>query len=143
LTKRAQRDRDHWERQLWHLRNQSFACQADAEAEQQRQLKTLPVWLRVASTLSSLPHYARKGRPSKDRPPDREIWHVQAQVSRDEEELERAAHRQARFLVATNVLEATALPDQQVIDRYKAQSGVEVDCTQMTSFVGRGMPISR
>ncbi len=42
LAQRAQRDRDHWERQLWHLGNQAFACQADAEAAQQRQFKTLP-----------------------------------------------------------------------------------------------------
>jgi transposase len=125
LTKRAQRDREHWERQLWHLGNQTFACQADAQAEQQRQLKTLPVWLRVASTVRPQPHYVGKGRPAKDRPPDRQTWQVQAQVSIDEEQLEREAQRQARFLVATNVLDATALRDEQVIGTYKAQSGVE------------------
>jgi transposase len=125
VTKRAQRDRDHWERQLWHLGNQPFACQADAEAEQQRQLKPLPVWLRVASTVSRQPHYAHKGRPTKDQPPDYETWQVQATVTIDEEPLEHEAQRQARFLVATNVLDPTDLPDEQVISTYKAQSGVE------------------
>ncbi len=125
MTTRAQRDREQWARQLWHLGHQAFACQADAEAAAQRQLKMLPVWLRVASTVSSQPHYAGKGRPAKGQLPDREIWHVQAQVTLDLEQLERAAQRQARFLVATNVLDPAEVPDAQVIDTYKAQSGVE------------------
>ncbi len=125
VATRAQRDRAQWERQLWHLGNQAFACQADAEAAAQRQLKTLPVWLRMASTVKRQPHYTSKGRPSTNQPPDRETWHVQAQVSVDEEQLEREAQRQARFLVATNVLDPAELPDERAIALYKAQSGVE------------------
>jgi transposase len=125
LAKRVQRDREQWERQLWHLENQAFACQADADAALQRQLKTLPVWLRVASTVSPRPHYAGKGCPPKGQFPTRETWHVQAQVTIDHEQLEREAQRQARFLVATNVLDPAELPDEQVISTYKAQSGVE------------------
>jgi transposase len=125
LAKRAQQDREQWQRLLWHLGNQAFACQADAEAVVQRQLKTLPVWVRVAWTVSSRPHYAGKGRPSNGQPPERETWHVQAQVAVDDQQLERAAQRQARFLVATNLLEPSALPDDQVIATYKAQAGVE------------------
>jgi transposase len=125
LAQRAQRDQEQWERQLWHLGNQAFACQADAEAALQRQLKTLPVWLRVASTVSPRPHYAGKGRPPKDQPPDRETWHVQAHVTVEHDRLEREAQRQARFLVATNVLDPAELPDEQVMGTYKAQSGVE------------------
>ena len=125
LAQRAQRDREQWERQLWHLGNQAFACQADAEAAAQRQLKTLPIWLRVASTVKSHPHYAGKGRPSKHQLPDRQTWQVQAQVTVDNEQVEREAQRQARFVVATNVLDSTEWPDERTIAVYKAQSGVE------------------
>jgi transposase len=125
LARRAQRDREQWGRQLWHLGNQAFACQADAQAALQRQLKTLPVWLRVAQTVSRRPHYAGKGRPLKGQPPDRETWHVQAGVTVDDDQLEREAQRQARFLVATNILDPAELPAEQVISTYKAQSGVE------------------
>lgn len=125
LAQRARRERDHWERQLWHLGNQAFACQADAEAAAARQLKTVPAWLRVTQSVSRRPHYAGKGRPPKGQLPDRETWHVQAQVSLDEGQLEHEAQRQARFLVATNVLDPGAVPDEQVIGTYKAQSGVE------------------
>jgi transposase len=125
MTKRAQQDQAHWARQLWHLGNQAFACQADAEAEVQRWLKTLLRWLRVECQITRRAHYAGQGRPAKGTAPTRESWHVQATVRLDAEQLERAAHRRARFLVATNVLDSTDLPDEQAIGTYKAQSGVE------------------
>jgi transposase len=125
VRRRAQRDLEHWERQLWHLGNQAFACQVDAEAAAQRQLKTLPGWLRIEHTVSNHLHYVGKGRPHQGQLPDRETWHVQAHVTVDNEHLEREAQRQARFLVATNVLDPAALSDAQVIRTYKAQSGVE------------------
>jgi transposase len=125
VRRRAQQDQEHWERQLWHFGNQEFACQADAQAAQERQLKSLPIWLRVASTVTSRPHYVGKGRPPQDTPPTRQTWQVQAKVTLDEAQLEREAHRRARFIVATNVLDPTDLPDEQAIGVYKAQSGVE------------------
>jgi transposase len=125
LMQRAQQDQERWERDLWHLGNQAFACQADAEAEAQRRLKTLPSWLHVAHQILPRKHYASKGRPAKAAAPTRQSWHVQATVQLDAEQLEREAQRRARFLVATNVLESTDLSDEQVISTYKAQSGVE------------------
>jgi transposase len=125
LTHRAQRDRDHWERQRWHLGTHAFACQAEAEAAAQRQRKTVPVWLRVAQRVSRRPHSAGTGRPPTGQLPNRETWQVQAQVTGDNEQLEREVQRQARFLVATTVLDPLEVPDEQVIGTSKAQSGVE------------------
>jgi len=125
VTKRAQQDREQWERQLWHLGNQEFACQADAEIELQRRLKTLPTWLRVQSRVSVRAHYAGKGRPAKGTQPIRESWQAQATVTLDEQQLMREAQRRARFIVATNVLDPSDLADEEAIGVYKAQSGVE------------------
>jgi len=125
MRKRAQQDQQQWERQLWHWGNQEFACQADAHAERERRLKTLPSWLQMGSTVSVRPHYADRGRPAKDALPSREGWHVEAAVTLDEQQLEREAQRRARFIVATNVLDSGDLTDEQAIGVYKAQSGVE------------------
>ena len=125
LARRAQQDQERWERQLWHLRQQEFACQADAEAELERQLKTLPIWLRVTSQLRVRSHYPGKGRPAKQIPPLRQTWHVAATVTRDDEQWEREVERRARFIVATNVLEPQDLSDEETIRTYKAQSTVE------------------
>jgi len=96
-----------------YLVDQEFACEADAQAELHRRLKTLPVWLQVQSQITPRAHYASKGRPAKGEHPAREGWHVEARVTRDAEQL------------APNVLDAGDLPDEGAIGVYKAQSGVE------------------
>jgi hypothetical protein len=48
----------------------------------------------------------------------------------------------AAFIVSTNLLDAVAWPDEAVIALYREQTMAEMDCTQMTSFVGRGTLIS-
>jgi hypothetical protein len=87
--------------------------------------------------------YAARGRPRKDAAPRPQGWQIQATLTRDPVALEREALRRAAFLVATNLLDTDAWPDEAVIALYREQTVVEMDCTQMTSFAGRGLPISR
>jgi hypothetical protein len=47
---------------LWHLSNQRFACQADAEAALKRELKGLPCWLEVQSEFVSSEHHTGNRR---------------------------------------------------------------------------------
>jgi transposase len=125
LTRRAQRDREQWERALRHLGTREFACQADAEHEVARLRTPLPVWLHVQSQIRVQAHYGGKGRPAKGTAPQRESWQVQATVAVDEQQLLQEAWWRARFIVATNILDAHQLSDEEVIDAYKAQSQVE------------------
>jgi transposase len=125
LNRRAKQDQEQWERQLWHLAHQEFACQPDAEAELERQVKTLPVWLRVSSQVHVRSHYGGKGRPAKQAAPRRQSWQMEATLTRDEEQWEQEVERRARFIVATNILDAQVLSDEEVIRIYKAQSQVE------------------
>ena len=53
------------------------------------------------------------------------VWQVEASVTLDAAALERAARRQACFLVATNVLDPDVLPDQELIQTYQEQHSVE------------------
>jgi transposase len=125
LRQRAEQDREQWERQLWHLGHQEFACEADAHAELARRLKRLPTWLHVGRSVSMRAHYGGRGRPAKDAQPTREGWQVATTVTLDEQRLEREAQRRARFIVATNLLDPLDLSHEAAIDVYKAQSGVE------------------
>jgi transposase len=125
LNRRATQDQEQWERQLWHLSHQAFACQADAEAELERQLKTLPSWLQVTHQVRVRSHYGGKGRPAKQAAPRRQSWQIEATLTRDEEQWEQEVERRARFIVATNILDAHDLSDEEVIRIYKAQSRVE------------------
>jgi transposase len=114
-----------WEKQLWHLGNQRFACEPDAHAALVHQLKQRPEWLSVQAHLVPHPKQNRPGRRRQGTPPDRTEWQIQATVTVAAEAVTRAVQRKASFLVATNVLAANQLSDQELIRTYKAQHSVE------------------
>jgi transposase len=124
LARKAEQTRTQWEKTLWHLSAQRFACEPDAQKALQ-QLKSCPDWLQVHTQLRAHPTHDRPGRPRKDAAPDGHRWQVEATVALDAAALERAALRQACFLVATNVLDPEELPDQELIQTYKEQHSVE------------------
>jgi len=97
--------RAQWETALWHLGNQRFACEPDAQAALVPQLKKRPEWLAVQARLICQPKQSRPGRPRKGTTPDRAEWQVEATVTVDAQAVTRAVQRQASFLVATNMLD--------------------------------------
>jgi len=126
-TVRRQVDKtwEQWEKALWHLGNQRFACAPDAQAALEKQLKKRPAWLRVQAQVVEHPKHGQPGRPRTGAPPDRTEWHIQATLAVDEAAVAQAVRRQASFLVATNVLDPTQLSDQELIQTYQDQHSVE------------------
>jgi transposase len=125
LERQVDTTREQWEKTLWHLSNQRFACVPDARAALAKQLKTRPAWLQVESALVMQPKHRRPGRPRKDAPPDHVEWQILTTLSVDAAAVAREARRKAAFLVATNVLDPTQLSDQELIRIYKEQHSVE------------------
>jgi transposase len=89
-----------------------------------RELKGLPVWLEVQSTFVSAEHHIGRGRPRKDATASWQ-WHIQATVTVKQPQVEQEARRKACFIVATNVLDASILSDQELVTTYKEQGSVE------------------
>jgi transposase len=125
LQRQAEREQAKWEKRWWHLSHRAFACAPDAQAALEQERQRLPPWLLVQTTVVVIPKYRRVGRPRQDAQPLEQEWHIQAQLQLDADALEREARRKAAYLLATNVLEATALSDLELIQTYKAQSAVE------------------
>jgi transposase len=125
LQRQVETTRAQWEKALWHLGNQRFACEPDAQAALAHQLKRRPQWLTVQAHLVPHPKQNRPGRPRQGTPPDRTEWQIQATVTVDALAVTRAVQRKASFLVATNVLAAHQLADQELIRTYKEQHSVE------------------
>jgi transposase len=125
LERQIQQAQQTWEKQLWHLGNQRFACEPDAQAALAHQLKQRPEWLTVQAHLVPHSKQRRPGRPRQGTPPDRIEWQIQATVSVAAEGVTRAVQRKASFLVATNVLDTSQLSDQELIQTYKDQGSVE------------------
>ena len=125
FARQVGRMRGQWEKTLWHLGNQRFACEPDAQAALTQRLKKCPTWLRIDSRLVAHPKQNRPGRPRMDRTPERIEWQIEATVTVNEAALEWEVHRQAAFLVATNVLDPQQLTDQELIRTYQEQHSVE------------------
>ena len=125
VRRQAQRDQQTWEKRLWHLGNQTFACQPDADAALATAWQRLPPSFVVMSVVTSQVGYAARGRPRTGATPTTQGWRIQATLTRDPVALEREALRRAAFLVGTNLLDTAAWPDEAIIAVYREQSVVE------------------
>jgi len=114
-----------WEQKCWHLSNRRFACEADAQAAMEHELKAKPAWLDIHRELLAHPRYVGKGRPRKEARPVSSEWQIVATVSVKQEQVAQEAFRTACWIVGTNVLEPTVLSEEQLIATYKGQDGTE------------------
>jgi len=125
LARQAEKTRQAWQQQLWHLGNRRFACEADARAALTQQLKKRPDWLEVHSRIVAHPKYRRRGRPQREATPDHQEWQIEATATLNDATLTHAVRRKASYLVATNVLDPGQLGDLELIHTYKEQGSVE------------------
>ena len=125
LHKKASKEQAAWEKRLWHLGAQSFACEVDAEVAWKKAISQLPVWLQAERTMESFSHYGKAGRPGADAEPIRTTWKIVPTLHIDQQALEQAADQQARFLIATNELSPDQLSDEALLAVYKGQGSVE------------------
>jgi transposase len=125
VQRQESRAQTTWEQKCWHLSNRRFACEADARAAVERELKGKPGWLEVHSDLVAHPQYVGKGRPRKDASPTSHQWQVATTVTVNQGQVEQEALRKACWIVGTNVLDAAILSDQHLVTTYKEQGGVE------------------
>jgi transposase len=125
MEKKVKKAQEQWEKKLWHLSKQEFACQSDAQTAWKQAIKGKPSFVVMACTSREEGHYQQKGRPKKDAPPTSTSWHVVPTLSVDQQEVEAQIKKQASFIVATNVLDEQKLSHQQVYLTYKEQGGVE------------------
>jgi len=125
LQRQVSRAEASWERTCWHLGTRRFACEADARAALERELKGLPTWLEIHSDVVAHPRHAGKGRPRKEASPLTYQWQIVATVTVNQPRVDEEALRKACFIVGTNELESEALSDHELVTTYKEQGGVE------------------
>ena len=125
LQRQVSRAQTSWERKCWHLGTRRFACEADARAALERELKGKPTWVEIHSDFVAHPRHAGKGRPRKDASPATHQWQIVATVTINQPRVDEEALRKACFIVGTNELQSEALSDQELVTTYKDQGGVE------------------
>ena len=125
LQRQVSKAQASWEQKCWHLGNRRFACEADARATLERELKGLPAWLEVQSEVVPHARHAGKGRPRKDASPATQQWQIVATVTVNQPQVEKEALRKACYIVGTNEFDTTVLSDTALVTTYKEQGGVE------------------
>jgi transposase len=125
MEKKAKKTQELWKKRLWHLSNQEFACENDAQQAWKLAMKGKPSFLVATFTLQEQGHYRQKGRPKKETMPDQTVWQLVPTLTVDKPEVEALTRKQASFLVATNILDEQSLSHEQVFLTYKEQGGVE------------------
>src|SRR5262245_54138566 len=123
LARQVAVQQEAWQRTLWHLGNRDFACAPDAQAALTRALQDLPDWLQVEGQMVAQPRTTGKGRPRKGGLLGHLVWRVETHLTVAADAVEREALRRACFLVATNVLDAVALPNETLIRSYSLDQG--------------------
>ncbi len=125
LQRQVSRAQASWERMCWHLGTRRYACEADARAALERELKGKPTWVEVQHEVVAHPRHAGKGRPRKEASPATHQWQIVATVTINKPRVDEEALRKACFIVGTNELQSEALSDQELVTTYKEQGGVE------------------
>ncbi len=125
MQRQVSRAQASWERKCWHFSKRRFACEADARAALERELKGKPTWVEVHSDLVAHPRHAGKGRPRKEARPMTYQWQIVGTVTINQQQVDEEVSRKACFIVGTNELDNQVLSDQELVTTYKDQGGVE------------------
>jgi transposase len=113
------------QKELWHLCNKGFACEADAVKAVKEFGKKLK-YHTVDYSVECRNHYSQKGRPTSKSKPTGSSWYIFGELKENSKAVKDMTQRKGMFIIATNELETTRLTDEQLISVYKAQ-GISVE----------------
>ena len=104
---------------MWHLSNNLFNCKADAEKTLQKLAKKHPLF-NISFDVITKHKYEKAGRPAKNAK-KQTFYQLQPKLLRNDMAIATALNSKGRFILASNNLNTTELPDTQILSEYKAQ----------------------
>ena len=119
------KERERNAKDLKHLRNEAFACEADAQKAAERFSKALR-HQSLSYSIHPRNRYGRKGRPPKKAQPQAVEWYISGELEDNPEAIAVSRKSKGMFVVATNELDSERLSDAQLLEAYKDQ-GVSVE----------------
>ena len=121
LVKHIRQENELQGKELWHLGNKPFACEADAVKAAQRFDKKLR-YHRVQYSTRVKNSYGKKGRPDASQAPTGQEWYIEGSLVIDPAAVGTAQGRKGFFIIATNELDTAEMTSRQLLDVYKAQN---------------------
>ena len=102
MEKKVKKTQQAWEKRLWHLSKQAFACENDAQEAWKQAMKGKPSWLMAPFTLKEQGQYQQRGRPKKEATADHRIWYLVPKLEVDQQAASTLARNKAGFIVVVN-----------------------------------------
>jgi transposase len=103
----------------------AFACAADAQQALSTFEHGLQATFLAHSTVRSTPRYGKRGRPGSDTQPDQVVYSIEGSLASRLATRQALVDQQSCFLLATNELDDTQLPPQELLEGYKSQGQAE------------------
>jgi transposase len=108
-----------------HLCRTAFACEADAQQALATFAQGLQATFLAQSTLRPTPRYAKRGRPGQDAHPEQIVYQLEGALAMQITARQALVDQHSCFILATNELDETTLPPQEVLAGYKGQVHAE------------------
>lgn len=121
LDKRVVRAATKAQKEWRTLQQTLFQCEVDAK-NALNQLNKCLLWHQVQAQIVPVKKYAKAGRPAKDAVAKVVGWQVTGTLATKQQAIEDSRQWLGRFIVATNLLDETELPDKSLLNCYKEQS---------------------
>lgn len=123
LLKRVAKERDEFTKACWHLGNQIFSCSSDAEKSATALNKKYRYHL-ASYKIEPVEKYECRGRPNPLTPKITQ-YKIVCHLTENNEEITSTLNKKGRFILATNQLDETILPSEEILKQYKEQQSVE------------------
>ena len=124
LERRLGKQETQLEKAHRQLSKQVFSCREDAMAALKPLIKQYG-YFELTPTVGTIEQYLEKGRPAAGVKKAVVGYQLTVKVCRNEVIIEQARNRKGRFILATNDLDERRCPDEQMLQEYKEQQGVE------------------
>jgi transposase len=109
---------------LWHLGNEVFDCEKDAETALKKIERKNRLYV-IKSEVVPVKKYAKRGKPKAGEEKIIVGFKIESSFERSEEEINKLLNKKGRFILATNDLNKESFPDRQMLDEYKEQQNAE------------------
>ena len=124
FQKQLSKEQTILEKECWHLGNQLFSCESDAQKVIAALQKKHPFFL-LQIKIDTAEKYASKGRPTKGAAKQELGIKAICSVLRNDNAISIALRRKGRFILATNILDDQQTPTLKILQEYKTQQSVE------------------
>jgi transposase len=103
----------------------AFACEADARQALSTFEQDLHATFLGASTVRAQPRYGKRGRPGPDARPEQVVYQIDGALASALTARQALIDQHCCVILATNDLDTTQLPPQEVLEGYKGQVHAE------------------